>query len=141
MDQTFEQLYENEIRILGLFTWFTILAILIALLGLFGLSSFLMLKRTKEIGIRKSLGAKGSTFFFIFIGDFLKLVLIANLVALPVGYFGIRKWLQNFEYQANMAFWICIAALFISFLVAFLTVLYHSLKASKNNPVDSLRYE
>ena len=141
LDRTFEQLYENETRILGLFIYFTMLAILIALLGLFGLSSFLMLKRTKEIGIRKSLGAKGTTISFMFIRDFLKLVLIANLIALPAGYFGITKWLQNFEYHVKMAFWIFILALFMSFLVGFLTVLYHSLKAAKNNPVESLRYE
>ncbi len=118
-----------------------ILAIFIALLGLFGLSSFLMLKRTKEIGIRKSMGAKGSTISIMFIRDFLKLVLVANLIALPAGYLGIRKWLQIFEYKADMAIWVFILGLFLSFLVATLTVLYHSLKASKNNPIESLRYE
>jgi putative ABC transport system permease protein len=97
--------------------------------------------RTKEIGIRKTLGATGSTISLMFIGDFLKLVLIANLVAIPAGYSGIKKWLQNFEYHANIAYRIFILALLMSFLVALLTVLYHSVKASRNNPVESLRYE
>jgi putative ABC transport system permease protein len=141
LDPVLEQLYENESRILGLFTWFTLLAIIIALLGLYGLSSFLILKRTKEIGIRKSLGATGPEISRMYIKDFFILVMIANIIALPVGYFSIIKWLQNFEYQTNIAVWIFMLAFLLSILVACLTVLYHSLKASRANPVESLRYE
>ena len=141
LDPLFEEWYENEKRILGLSNYFSLLAIIIALLGLYGLSSFLMLKRTKEVGIRKSLGATGPSISRLFMIDFLKLVLLANLIALPAGYFIMNRWIKGFEYQVDLAIWIFPLALLISVFVASLTVLYHSLRASRTNPVDSLRYE
>jgi len=124
-----------------LFSIFTILGIIIAGLGLFGLASFLAEQRTKEMGIRKVLGASVSGLILLISKDFTKWVLVANLIAWPVAYFFMNTWLQNFAYRTNLALWIFALSGVIALVVALLTVSYQAIKAAVANPVQSLRYE
>jgi len=120
---------------------FAILGIFIACLGLFGLTTFAAEQRTKEIGIRKVLGASESKIFLLLSKEFIRWVLLANLIAWPLAYFAMNKWLQNFAYRIQIG----IVAFLISggtaLLIAYLTVSYQSIKSARANPVDSLRYE
>jgi putative ABC transport system permease protein len=117
------------------------LAILVACLGLFGLASFSAEQRTKEIGIRKVLGASVSGIVLFFSREFTKWVLAANVIAWPVAYFVMNRWLQHFAYRTRIGFGIFILAALLTFVIAFITVSYQSIKAAVANPVDSLRYE
>lgn len=120
---------------------FAIEAVLIACLGLFGLSSFMATRRTKEIGIRKANGASVRSVFLLLAKEFLKWVVISVAIAYPVGYIIMNKWLHNFAYWTNVAWWIFALAILIAFLIAFGTVTWQSLKAARTNPVEALRYE
>ena len=140
-DEVFERAYFTEQRMGRVFGAFSILAIFIACLGLFGLTAFAAEQRTKEIGIRKVLGASASKIFLLLSREFLRWVLLANLIAWPVAYFAMHKWLQNFAYRIQVG----IVAFLISggtaLLIAYLTVSYQSIKSARANPADSLRYE
>jgi putative ABC transport system permease protein len=118
-----------------------ILAILIACLGLFGLASFMAEQRTKEIGIRKVLGSSISGITIMLSKEFVKWVIVANIIAWPISYFLMNKWLQNYAYKISISWWIFGLAGLISFIIALLTVSYQSIKAARSNPVNSLRYE
>lgn len=124
-----------------LFSIFTILGIIIAGLGLFGLASFMAEQRTKEIGIRKVLGASVSGLILLISKDFTKWVLMANLIAWPVAYFFMNNWLQNFAYRTNLALWIFALSGVIALTIALLTVSYQAIKVALANPVEALRYE
>ncbi|MEE4196282.1 MAG: FtsX-like permease family protein [Bacteroidales bacterium] len=141
IDQAFDNMYKSEERLGKFFKYFSVLAIFIAALGLFGMSAFIAQSRTKEIGIRKVLGSSVSKILLLLSGEFAKWVLIANIIAIPVGYYGMNKWLQSFAYKINLTPDIFILSAIFSFLIAFLTVSYHSLKTASQNPVHSLRYE
>ncbi len=141
LDETFENLYKNETRMKGIFGFFTLLAILIALLGLYGLSAFLTEQKTKEIGIRKVMGASVAGVTSLLSWNFLRIVLLANVLGLPAGYLVMNRWLQDYAYHTNMPAWIFILAVIISVAIALLTVFYHALRSSLANPADSLRYE
>jgi putative ABC transport system permease protein len=117
------------------------LAIFIAALGLFGLALFMVEQRTKEIGIRKVLGASAGSIFVLVSKEFASLVLIANIVAWPTAYFLMRKWLQNFAYRVNMEPWIFMLSGVLALLIALLTISYQAVKAAMADPVNSLRYE
>jgi putative ABC transport system permease protein len=119
----------------------TFFAIFIACLGLFGLASFTVEKRTKEIGIRKVLGATFPKLIGLISKDFLALVLLANIIAWPVAYYAMKIWLQNFAYRTSIKFWTFFVAAGLAFLIALLTVSYQAIKAARSNPVESLRYE
>jgi ABC-type antimicrobial peptide transport system permease subunit len=119
----------------------TLFAIFIACLGLFGLASFTVEKRTKEIGIRKVLGATVPKLIQLISREFLTLVLLANIIAWPVAYYAMKVWLQNFAYRTSIEFWTFLVAAGLAFLIALLTVSYQSLKAALANPIESLRYE
>ncbi len=140
-DEVFERAYFTEQRMGRVFGAFAILAIFIACLGLFGLTTFAAEQRTKEIGIRKVLGASGSKIFLLLSKEFIRWVLLANLIAWPVAYFTMNKWLENFTYRIHIG----IVAFLISggtaLLIASLTVSYQSFRSARTNPVDSLRYE
>lgn len=140
-DEVFERVYFTEQRMGRIFGAFAILAIFIACLGLFGLAAFAAVQRTKEIGIRKVLGASDSNIFMLLSKEFIRWVLLANLMAWPIAYFAMNKWLQNFAYRIHIG----IAAFLISggtaLLIAYLTVSYQSIKSVRSNPIDSLRYE
>jgi ABC-type antimicrobial peptide transport system permease subunit len=141
LDETLDKKYGTEKRISALFRYFTLLAIFIACLGLSGLASFLAEQRTKEIGIRKVLGATESNIVVLLAGEFGKLVLAANLIAWPVAYIAMRRWLQDFAFRTSMALWIFAVSAALALIIAMLTVLFQSLKAARSLPAVSLKYE
>jgi putative ABC transport system permease protein len=139
LDERFGLLYEKEQKQSQLFTTFSMLAIFIGCLGLFGLASFTALQRTKEIGVRKVLGASVSGIVGLLSKEFLKLVLIANLIAWPVAWYAMSKWLDGFAYKINISPFTFVLAAILAMLIALLTVSYQSIKAALANPVKSLR--
>ena len=142
LDEAYDNLYKSEIRLNIFFNLFTLIAIFISSLGLFGLASFTAERRTKEIGIRKVLGASVGSIVAQFSRNFLKWVLIANVIAWPVSYFMMKNyWLANFPFRIKISVLTFTTAGLIALLIAFLTVSYQSLKAALANPVDSLRSE
>jgi putative ABC transport system permease protein len=140
-DDNFAQLYNTEIQAGKTFTAFAALAIIIAGLGLFGLASFVTTQKTKEIGIRKVLGASIPGIILLLNREFLIKVLVANLIAWPVAYFAMNKWLQNFAYRAGIKFWVFVVSAALALVISLLTVSYQTIKAASTNPVNSLRYE
>jgi ABC-type antimicrobial peptide transport system permease subunit len=141
LDEALDRMYRSEQRIGTLFQYFSFLAILISCLGLLGLASFMAEKRTKEIGIRKVLGASTSNITLLLSKEFTKWVLIANVIAWPIAYFAVSKWLQGYVYKANIALWSFILSGVLALFIALITVSYQSIKAALANPIDSLRYE
>ncbi len=141
LDEYFDGLYRSEERLGNIFQTFTVLAILIGCLGLLGLASFAAEQRTKEIGIRKVLGASVGKVVLLLWREFLLLVLIANLFAWPVAWYLMHNWLQSFPYQTGLPLNIFLLAALAALVIAILTVSYQSIKAALANPVKSLRYE
>ncbi len=141
LDDHFNRQYRAEERFASLFRYFAGLAILIACLGLFGLASFTAQQRTKEIGVRKVLGATVPTIVGLLSMDFVRLVGIAFVVAAPMAYFALDRWLADFAYHIELSAWTFLLAGLIGLLVALLTVSYQSIKAALADPVKSLRYE
>lgn len=141
LDDDFNRLYQSEIRTRQIVTIFSTLAIFIACLGLFGLASFTTEQRTKEIGIRKTMGASVAGIFALLSRDILKLVLIAALIALPVSYYMMNNWLQNFAYRVSYSIPGFILATLVAGIIAVLTISKQTWKAASANPVDALKYE
>ena len=141
LDEQFDRLYRAEQRMGKIFNYFTILGIFIACLGLLGLASFMAEQKTKEIGIRKVLGASIPNIVYLLSREFLILVGISNLIAWPIAYYFMNKWLQNYAYHAKIGIIIFIFSAVMAVLIALLTVSYQSIKAAKADPVRSLRYE
>lgn len=141
MDEDFDAAYRADQRIGQIFISFSTLAILIACLGLFGLAAYAAEQRTKEIGIRKVLGANVSTILRMLSMDFIKLVLIAILVSSPIAWLIMNKWLQGFAYRVDLHWWVVGIAGFTAILIAFITISFQSFKAAIANPVESLRSE
>jgi putative ABC transport system permease protein len=141
LDEDFNLQYQSEEQMGELFTVFTFFGLIIACLGLFGLASFTAQQRTKEIGIRKVLGASVSKIALLLTKDISKWVLVASLFSWPIAYFASKKWLQNFAFQADLHFSIFILATLTTLIIALLTVSYQAMKAAMSNPVDVLRHE
>jgi putative ABC transport system permease protein len=141
LDETFDRLYRTEQRLGQIFISFTLIAIIIAALGLFGLASFTVNQRVKEIGIRKILGASTPNVVLLLSKEFTKWVILANVVAWPLAYFAMNKWLQNFAYRIDIHIGIFLVSGIAALLVSLLTVSSKAVKAAVANPVDSLRYE
>ena len=141
LDDSFDAQYRAEERLSQIFSYFTVLAIFIACLGLFGLASFTAEQRTKEIGIRKVLGSSISGIVVLLSKEFTKWVLIANVIAWPIAYYSLNKWLEGFAYRTHITFLSFVISAIISLVIALLTVSYQALRAATANPVDSLRYE
>jgi len=141
LDEDFNRMYQAEQRAGLLFNLFAGVAIFIACLGLFGLATFVAVQRTKEIGIRKVLGASVAGITGLLTKDFLKLVFIAILIASPVAYFFMKKWLADFTYRIDMHWWMFVLAGSAAVLIALLTISFQSIKAALANPVKSLRSE
>ncbi|MGD8535796.1 MAG: ABC transporter permease [Candidatus Aminicenantes bacterium] len=141
LDEALNALYSSEKRTGTVFQYFMFLAIFISCLGLFGLASFMADLRTKEIGIRKVLGASISGIFLMLLKEFVKWVLLASAISWPLAYYAMDRWLKNFAYRTDIALWIFLISGILGLAAAFATVSYQSLKASVANPVDSLRYE
>jgi len=141
IDDNFRQQYPEEDKMQTIYLFFGLMAIFVACLGLYGLASFAIEQRTKEIGIRKILGASVSKIAIILSKDFLKLVLLANILAWPLAFYVMNNWLDNFAYRIRLQWWVFLAAGVIALLIALLTISRQTLKSALSNPVMSLRYE
>ena len=141
LDKDFDNLYINEKQTQNMFTVFSFLAIFIACLGLFGLASFIVDQKTKEIGIRKALGAMVPGLVTRLNRNFLKWVLLSNLLAWPVAWYIMRGWLRNFAYRIDLNPWMFLFSACLAALIALVTVSLQTVKAASKNPVDSLRFE
>ncbi len=141
LDENIEMLYRSEQQTASIFNIFSILSISIACLGLFGIATYTAERRTKEIGIRKVLGASVTGIVSLLSKEFLKLVVISNVIAWPVVYFAMNKWLDNFAYRIEPGWTLFILAGSIAVIIALLTVSYQAIRAALTNPVESLRYE
>ncbi|MGQ8337418.1 ABC transporter permease [Sunxiuqinia sp. A32] len=141
LDEVYDNLYVNEIRVQKILIWFSIISILLTSLGLLAMSFFMTEKRTKEIGIRKVNGAKISEVLTLLNRDFIKWVMIASIIAAPIAWYAMNKWLENFAYKTSLSWWIFALAGVMALGIALLTVSFQSWKAATQNPVESLRYE
>jgi putative ABC transport system permease protein len=140
-DDSLNKQYFSEIRMGTIFKYFSFISILIACLGLFGLVSISAEQKTKEIGIRKTLGASTINVVLILSKDFLIMVVLANIIAWPVAYYFMNKWLEDFAYRIDISLWTFVIAGGIALLIALATVSYQSIKTASANPVESLKYE
>ena len=141
LDDTYSKLYQSEQNFKRIFFYITAIAIFIACLGLFGLSSFITEQRTKEIGIRKVLGASVSGIVSMLSKDFVKLVLIASVIAFPLAWWAMHKWLEDFVYRINIGWWVFVLAAIAALLIALITISFQAIRAAIANPVKSLRTE
>lgn len=141
MDETFDRLYTGETKLGSLMKYFSVFAIFIAAMGLFGLTSFLTEQRTKEIGIRKTLGASVSGIYIHLLRDMILWVLLANVIAWPAAYLTMERWLQEYAYRATIGFHVFLLAAGLGLVIAIGSVSYQSMKAALGNPVEALRYE
>jgi putative ABC transport system permease protein len=141
LDERFNRQYENDRLFSKAFGIFAAIAIAVACLGLFGLAMFSTIQRTKEIGVRKVLGASVANILLLLSKDFVKLVLIASVIAFPVAWWMMNKWLQDFSYRISITWWIFLIAGGAALVVALATVSFQAIKAAVANPVKSLRTE
>ena len=141
LDQDYDNLYVNEKQTRKLFMIFSSLAVFIACLGLFGLASFVADRKTKEIGIRKVLGASVPGLIGLLSVNFTKWVLISNVFAWPIAYFFMSNWLKSFAYRINLSIWVFIFSGLTALAIALLTIGYQTYKAATANPIESIRHE
>ncbi len=141
LDDNIGEMYSNDKTSGTLFSIFTILAILIACVGLFGLAAYIAEQKTKEIGIRKVNGASINRIIFLISAGFNKLILLSILISVPLSYWAFSKWLNNFAYRCNIPFWIFIVSGLLALAIAFLTVSFHAIRTANKNPADILHYE
>jgi len=141
LDESFDSMYRAEQRVGKVALSFAVLAVLIACLGLFGLATYMAEQRTKEIGVRKVLGASVPNIVTMLSGDFVRLVLIASVLAFPVAWYVMDLWLRDFAYRINVGWWVFVVAGLVAILIAIITVSYQAIKAAIANPVTSLRAE
>ncbi|HXL57399.1 MAG TPA: FtsX-like permease family protein, partial [Chitinophagaceae bacterium] len=141
VDDQFNKMFTNEMLISKLSQVFAALAIIISCLGLFGLAAYTAERRTKEIGIRKVLGASVSGIAALLSKDFIKLVLIASVIAFPVAWWAMHSWLQNYQYRIEISWWIFIIAGAAALLIALITISFQAIRAAVANPVKNLRTE
>jgi putative ABC transport system permease protein len=139
LDQQFAKLYNTEVRFGGIFTSFSVIAIIISCLGLFGLAAFMIKQRVREIGIRKVLGASTGNITTMLSAEFLKLIIIAALISFPITWYTMNKWLQDFAYRTTIHWWVFLLAGIIALFLAGVTISFQSIKAAFANPVKSLR--
>jgi putative ABC transport system permease protein len=141
LDEEFDQLYSDVENLGAILKYFTVIAGFIACLGLFALSSFAAGKRTKEIGIRKVLGSSVGDILFLLNKDFLKIILLANVIAWPISWVLMNSWLENFPYRVGLSWSTFVLSGLLTLFVTLVTVSFQTLKASFTNPSNSLRYE
>ncbi len=141
IDEEFGRMYENEARIANLTENFSILAIIITCFGLYGLASFMSQQKTKEIGIRKALGASNGQVLALLLLIFIKLLAIACLLAIPAAFLFSSEWLENFVYRTDLSIWVFAGSIAVIALITILTIGYETLKAAMTNPVNALKYE
>jgi ABC-type antimicrobial peptide transport system permease subunit len=141
VDEEYAYKFSQEVRIGKLSSVFAVIAIFISCLGLFGLASFVAEQRTKEIGIRKVMGASVSNLWQLLSKDFVVLVIISCFIAVPIGYYMMNNWLQQYQYRTNLPWWIFALTCMTAILITLITVSFQSVRAAKMNPVKSLRSE
>jgi len=141
LNEDFDKLYRAEQRTGAIFNYFAWIAVFISCLGLFGLVMFTIEQRVKEIGIRKVLGASVSNLFSLISSDFIRLIIISNVIAVPLAWYAMNKWLDTFAYKITIHWATFALAAAASILIAWLTMSYQSIKAAIANPVNSLRNE
>ena len=141
LDEKLSQLYSMEKTSMKIFSLFSFLAIIIACVGLLGLASYMAIQRTKEVGIRKAMGASVSNIIMLLSYDFTKWVIVANVIAWPLAFLLMSNWLNNFAFKTNISIWIFFIAGGLALFIALFTIIFMALKAASGNPVDSLRYE
>lgn len=141
MDETVAEFYKQDNQLALLYKIFAGIAIFISCLGLYGLVSFMAVQKTKEVGIRKVLGASSANIVFLFSKEFTILITIAFVIAAPLAYFMMKNWLQDFVFRINMGIGVFIIAVLVSIIIAWITVGYKAVKAAVANPVKSLRAE
>lgn len=141
LDETFERLYHKEARLNILFLFFSLISVFIACLGLFALSSLTCEQRTKEIGIRKVLGASATHIVWLISNQFTRLVLIAFIIATPIAWYAVNRWLENFAYQTQIKPGVFLLAGVLAIFIALLTISFHTLRLAIANPAKTLRYE
>ncbi|MFN8207971.1 MAG: ABC transporter permease [Bacteroidales bacterium] len=141
VDDDLDRMYRSEQRISSLMNYFAALAILIACIGLYGLATFTAERKTREIGIRKALGAPVSSILYLFSGEFVQLLLIASAIAIPVAWYLLKQWLLNFGYRTTLDGWIFISSALGSLLVALLAISYQAFRSASVNPAETLKYE
>jgi len=141
LDDRFNNLYQTEERLGQLFRLFTLISIMVAGMGLFAMSAFVAERRTKEIGVRKVLGAQIPQVVNLLVKDFLKLVVVANLIAVPISWWLMRQWLDGFAFRTNLSWWLFAATFGLSVVIALAAVSVHAVRASLTNPVNVLRDE
>jgi putative ABC transport system permease protein len=141
MDENYQKLYNSEMRTGKVFNLFSFIAVLLACMGLFGLSTYDIRQRTKEIGIRKVLGASVAQIMFLLLNNILKLVLLAIIIASPIAWWLSKKWLQGFAYRITISWWMFAGAAVWVIAIAFITVSFQSIKAAMANPARSLKTE
>jgi len=134
-------MYRTEQRIGSIISAFTALAIFIGCLGLFGLAAFTAEQRTREIGVRRVLGASIPSIIMLLSKQFVRWIVLAAIIAWPISYFSMKQWLQGFAFRTGLSLWIFILASSTILIIALLTVSYQSVRAARANPVDSLKYE
>ncbi len=141
MDENFDRMYKSDQKLGKIFRYFAALAIFIAILGLFGLAAFIAEKRTKEIGIRKAMGATISGVSILLVKEFTWLILVSSAIAWVLAWFWAKSWLQEFAYRMDLTIWIFIISTLLALIIAWITVISQTIKAANTNPADSLRYE
>jgi len=140
-DEWFDSMYRSEEYFARTISLFALLAIVISCIGILGLAIFSSERRTKEIGVRKINGSKISEILVLLNRDFIILVLVAYLIAVPIAWYGMDRWLENFAYRTELSWWIFILAGLMALVIAMVTVSWQSWRAATRNPVESLRYE
>ena len=141
MDDALANRYSEDRNVAKVFAFSSILAVVIASLGLFGLASFTAERRIKEIGIRKVLGASVTNIVLLLSKDFSRLVLFANIIGWPIGYYVNHRWLQTFAYRIGIGWWVFVIGAILVFFISLSAGTYQSIKAASSNPADTLRYE
>ncbi len=141
IDAMYDQMYREEKKLGEIFQYFALLAIFISCLGLFGLAAFMAEQRTKEIGIRKAMGASVMKILVLMTRNFLRWVIIANIVAWPIAWYLMKQWLDEYAYHTKITYWIFLAAIGLSVVIALLTVVFQALVAANKNPANTLKYE
>ena len=141
VDNELKKLYDEESRLTKIFLVFTFLAILISCLGLFGLVSYVAEQKKKEIGVRKILGASINSIIQLLTKDFVKLVIIAFFIAVPISYMLMQRWLENYTYKIDIQWWTFLLAGSGALIITLLTVGFHSIKSATINPIESIRTE
>jgi len=141
LDQAYDDMYQNEARAGGIVTWGMLIAMFITIIGLFAMASYATERRTKEIGLRRVNGAEITDILVLLNKDFLKWVIVACVLALPLGWFIMKGWLDSFAYRTNLSWWILVVSAITALLISIITVSWQTYIAARRNPVKSLRYE